>query len=497
MNRLDNALLTITETRMADQITIDSGISGFKLLQQAGKAAFNAITQYLSINDRILVMCGVGNNGGDGLVVAAHLIEHGYTVTTVLIGDKQDLRHEASKALDALPQSYLEWSCILLEEFTVVVDALIGAGLNRPVAGVLEEAIDAINASNLKVISIDIPSGVNGDSGEVYGTAIEASYTVTFFRKKTGHLLYPGRFLCGSTVVVQIGIDPSVLSSIRPTRFENGPLMWQDTLPVPTWNTHKYKRGHALIVSGGPISSGAARLAARASLRVGAGLVSIIGSKESSLVNAAHVTAEMIKVVSFPVDLQELLQDNRYTSITFGPGFGTGETTHEWVKVMLIAASAVVLDADALTSFEECPEMLFDWIKKSEADVVITPHAGEFTRLFKFEDVDRKSKIEVALCAAKLSGAIVVFKGPDSVIAHPDGRTVINAIAPPWLATAGTGDVLAGTIGGCLAQNVNAFDAACAACWIHSRAAQILGPGMIASDLETRYPEVLQSIYRL
>jgi hydroxyethylthiazole kinase-like uncharacterized protein yjeF len=380
----------------------------------------------------------------------------------------------------------------------LIIDALFGAGLSRTVEGEAHAMIAAINANGAPVLAVDLPSGINGTSASVMGIAVDATETVTFFRKKPAHLLLPGRMHCGRVRLADIGIPPEVLGEIRPQTFENDPDFWRAAFPVPRIDGHKYARGHVLAVSGDAAATGAARMAARGALRAGAGLVTLASPREALAINAAALTAVMVRPVDAAIEFGELLTDKRYNTCIIGPGAGTGERTCDFVHIALHAQRHLVLDADALTSFASNPERLFESIKSSEdAQVVLTPHEGEFPRLFS--DLSNKhpgrSKLERARAAAERCGAVVLVKGPDTTIAAPDGRATIAANAPPWLATAGSGDVLAGIIAGLLAQGVPAFEAASIGVWMHGEAAAEAGPGLIAEDLTETLPAVHRRIY--
>jgi hydroxyethylthiazole kinase-like uncharacterized protein yjeF len=295
--------------------------------------------------------------------------------------------------------------------------------------------------------------------------------------------------------LADIGIDAGVLDEIRPLTFENIPEFWREAFPVPRIDGHKYARGHAVVISGDMAATGAARLAARGALRAGAGLVTLASPRDALAVNASALTAVMIRAIDTKAEFADLLADKRLNACVIGPGAGVGERSRDLVLSALSAQCGLVLDADALTSFAEVPDQLFDAIKASGyPQVVLTPHQGEFQRLFS--DIGSKhslhSKLELVRAAAQRSGAIVLLKGPDTVVASPDGRAAISANAPPWLATAGAGDVLAGIVAGFLAQGVAAFEAACMATWMHGEAGSEAGPGLIAEDL----PEVLPAVFR-
>ena len=331
------------------------------------------------------------------------------------------------------------------------------------------------------------------------GAAINAIETVTFFRRKPAHLLMPGRKHCGRRVrVADIGIDAGVVNEIRPQTSEDVPQSWQKSFPVPDIDGHKYARGHAVVLSGELASTGAARLAARGALRAGAGLVTVASPRDALAVNAAALTAVMVRAVDTVVEFADMLDDKRLNSIVIGPGAGVGGRTRDLVHTALSAKRGLVLDADALTSFAEAPERLFESIKASEdPQVVLTPHEGEFPRLFSDSSNKHpgRSKLERVRDAAVRCGAVVLLKGPDTVVASPDGRASIASNAPPWLATAGAGDVLAGMIAGLLAQGAPAFEAACIGVWMHGEAAREAGPGLIAEDLTEVLPAVFRRLY--
>jgi NAD(P)H-hydrate epimerase len=375
-----------------------------------------------------------------------------------------------------------------LDSLHLVIDALFGAGLKRPLDGIAAETVAAVNGSGTPVLAVDVPSGLDGASGAAAGTVIEATETVTFFRLKPGHVLYPGRRLCGTVRVADIGIPARVLSEIGATTFLDGPRLWGAQLRWPRAEGHKYARGHALVVSGTATATGACRLGARGALRAGAGLVTVASPLEAVSVNAAHLTAIMLQPFEGPEGLAALLADTRKNAVLIGPGAGVGEATCRLVEAALRSTAAAVLDADALTSFCGALVRLRTAIADRAAPVVLTPHDGEFDRLF---GAVAGSRLERARHGAAESGAVVLLKGADTVIASPEGRAAINANAPPWLATAGAGDVLAGFIAGLLAQGVAAFEAAAAAAWMHGAAAAGFGPGLIAEDLPERLPAVL------
>jgi len=488
-------LLTTAEMADADRLAIAGGIAGSELMESAGRAVAEAVAERHPSGRRILVVAGPGNNGGDGFVAARLLAERGARVEVMLLGDVGRLKGDAALAAKKWTGPVAAAEPRALAGAEVVIDALFGAGLDRPVQGTARALIEAINAGNAPVYAVDLPSGINGTSGSALGVAVKATHTVTFFRKKPGHLLLPGRLHCGTVAVADIGIPAAVLGKIAPKTFENVPLLWRRDFPRPRLDGHKYNRGHAVVVSGPLWSTGAARLAARGALRAGAGLVTIASPRDALAVNAAASLAVMVRPVDGAAELAKFLSDRRLNAVAIGPGVGVGEATCERVLAALSGERAVVLDADAMTSFAADPQRLAKALQARSAQAtILTPHEGEFSRYFGALDdkIQALSKLERARSAAKLVDAVVVLKGADTVVAAPDGRAAISANAPAYLATAGAGDVLTGMATGLLAQGMPAFAAAAAAVWLHGEAAAAFGPGLIAEDL----PEMLPRVYR-
>lgn len=486
-------LLTTAEMAEADRLAIASGISGIELMENAGRAVAD-VTDRMQ-RQRVTVVAGPGNNGGDGFVAARHLSERGHKVRLCFVGEPKKLKGDAALAAKRWDGTVEEASPAALADCDIIVDALFGAGLDRDVEGLPRAMIGAMNAGGVPIVAVDLPSGVNGTSGAIMGAAVNATRTVTFFRRKTGHLLLPGRLNCGTVEVSDIGIPDSVLGSIKPQTFANAPQLWGGMFPKPRSQGHKYSRGHAVVVSGGPSTTGAARLAARGALRAGAGLVTIASPREALAINAAASLAVMVRPVDGSAELAEFLTDKRRNAVVLGPGGGVGAAMREAVLTALRSQAAVVLDADALTSFAEEPDVLFSAISgRTGRPVVMTPHDGEFSRIFS--DINKKmnsnSKLEKTRLAADNSGAVLVYKGADTVVAAQNGHAAIADNGPPSLATAGSGDVLAGMIAGLVAQGMPAFEAANAAVWLHGEAATEFGAGLIAEDL----PDMLPRVYR-
>jgi hydroxyethylthiazole kinase-like uncharacterized protein yjeF len=490
-------VLTAAEMERADRLTIAAGTPGFALMLSAGQAVAEAAMDLVE-EGPILVVAGGGNNGGDGFVAAAELAARGREVSVILLCERDSLQGDAASAARGWKHPVLPFNPQAIGRPALIIDALFGSGLDRIVKGDPHDIIEAINANGAPVLSVDLPSGVNGTTGAVMGIAVRAAETVTFFRKKPAHLLLPGRIHCGRVRVADIGIDARVLAEIRPRTFENMPQAWRKSFPVPKIDGHKYARGHAVVASGDIAATGAARLSARGALRAGAGLVTLASPRDALAVNASALTAVMVRAIDTPGEFAELLTDKRFNASAIGPGAGLGQRTRDFVLTALSAKRRLVLDADALTSFADAPDHLFEAIKASDGpQVVLTPHEGEFPRLFS--DISNKypqrSKLERVRAAAERSGAVVLLKGPDTVVASPDGRAAIAANAPPWLATAGAGDVLTGMIAGMLAQGVAAFEAATIGVWMHGEAAREAGPGLIAEDLPETLPAVTRRLY--
>ncbi len=475
-------ILTPQQMYDADRLAIDHGLSSVKLMENAGRAVVDAIIKRYR-KCAVAVICGPGNNGGDGFVVARLLAAKKWTVRAYLVGERNALKGDA-----AVMAAKWKGRVGTFKDFEagiggktghrLIVDAIYGAGLNRDFPGSLA---DGMHGAGIPIVSIDVPSGVDGLTGQVRGASPIADLTVTFFRKKPAHVLQPGRRLCGEIVVADIGIPDQVADEMPIRIYENV----KPELPDVRAFEHKYQRGHAIVWSGPELNTGAARLAAQAAARIGAGLTSIVGTREALRVHAAHVTSIMLKPCESLDDLRLLLEDKRITAFCIGPAAGVNDDTRKAVLRVLKSGVATVLDADALTVFADEPEALFTAIKsRSERLVVLTPHEGEFVRLFKGLDADPQNKIERACAAAKKSGAVVVLKGTDTVIANPNGFAMVNTNAPSTLATAGSGDVLAGIMTGLMAQGMDGYGVACAAVWLHGDAAnRVKRRTLVAEDL--------------
>jgi hydroxyethylthiazole kinase-like uncharacterized protein yjeF len=479
-----SALLSVSQMAEADRLSVQVGISAFDLMAHAGAAVAHAIITRWTTRP-LLVLCGPGNNGGDGFVAAQRLAEAGWPVRVAMLGARDSVKGEAHRHAERWQGNVEALGPEVLEGAELIVDALFGAGLRGPLTGAALDTLAAVDKGRAPMIAIDVPSGVMGDTGAVLGAAC-AVLTVTFFRKKPGHLLLPARRLCGEVLVVDIGTPPSVLDVLAPGAFENDPAHWLAHLPMATDAGNKHTRGHALIFGGYPMT-GAARMAARAAARAGAGLTTIAVSELALPAYAASLTSIMVRPFVTPADFIHLLDRSRYSAWLIGPGAGANKETFERTLAMLATGCPTVIDADAITVFQDDATALDRAIV---GPCVLTPHDGEFKRVFDAAG----DKLTRTRAAAKRCGAVVVLKGRDTVIAAPDGRAIINTNAPATLATAGSGDVLGGIILGLMAQGMNAFLAAAAGVWLHGAAATDFGPGLLAEDLPDLLPRVFQRL---
>ncbi|UCI05809.1 NAD(P)H-hydrate dehydratase [Mesorhizobium sp. B1-1-8] len=499
---MTNELLSPAEMAEADRLAIAAGpLDGFGLMRRAGEAVAAVVLARYAAATKVHVLCGPGNNGGDGYVVAKLLAGAGVDVAMWVSGRPRAGSDAAIAAADCLLERR-PLSAFAAAPGSIVVDALYGAGLSKPLSGDAARAVEIATDLKLPVVAVDLPSGVSGESGVILGTAFRATTTVTFARKKPGHLLLPGRERCGEIVLADIGIGDAIIAQVAPQTFDNNPALWLEEFPVPAVDAHKYRRGHVGIFSGGPSATGAARLSALAAARSGAGAVTVLSPANAMQVNAAHLTSIMLRKADAIEDVHDFVGDRRASSFVLGPGFGIGDKARDFALAVLArkrqdgGIEGLVLDADGITSFRNAASTLFEAAARPDAPALtMTPHEGEFGRLFpEIAGDEALSKLAKARAAAVRANAILVYKGPDTVIAAPDGRAAINSNGAPWLATAGSGDVLAGIIAGLLAQGMPAFEAACAAVWIHAEVGSRFGPGLIAEDLPSAMVPVLREL---
>lgn len=500
------SLLTAVQMRDAEALAMAQGVSGYAMMCAAGQAVVDVMMQRLPLLDhRFWVLCGAGNNGGDGFVVARLLMAQGFAVQCVCSLGLDGLRGDALTAAQdfkALAGGAIQpLSMFAPQRGDVVVDALFGTGLTRAIEGEALDAIKRLRASKATVFAVDIPSGYDANTGEPCGSiaqAVKADVTIAFAAKKPAHVILPAKSACGEVVLVDIGIESCVLA--QPTNLlENHPLLWRKLMPLPRMDSHKYARGAVLVVGGDKAHTGAARMAARAAARI-CGAVTIACDDASLPIYAAHCTAIMTEIAEDAAAIEALLSGLRRYAVVAGPASGINRRTRGAVLSALQVGAPLVIDADALSVFsmeDGAREILFAAIKRSSSPVVMTPHEGEFHRMFatkKDELSMLHDKLSRARAAAQMSGAVVLLKGNDTIIAHPDGRTVVNTNAPAYLATAGAGDVLAGLIAGWMATGMTAFDAACASAYVHGRAAEIGGLGLIADELPELIPLALSEM---
>lgn len=482
----EHVLLTPEEARTADTWAMENGKTGTELMEAAGRAVADTIVEYvgtpLEVGGEVLILCGPGNNGGDGYVVARFLEEWGYPVKVIATVDRESLKGDARKmarkwkgATELIGESKVNGAA-------VVVDSLFGTGFNKELEGELADLVIEANRADAFKVAVDVPSGLNANTGNSIGVCFQADATITFFRKKSGQLVAPGRFYCGGAEhihVADIGIPEAALEDIEPLHFSNEPALWSQHFPFQGPSSHKYNRGHMLVLGGKEPTLGASRLASMSGLRVGAGLVTLAAPSESYAIQAGAMDDVMVRRFDSAFGFIGIMSDPKINTVLLGPGAGVGEKTAELVMQATMKGRNLVLDADALTSLAGRIDVLKD---ASNCEMVLTPHEGEFARLFPNLDF-KADRIKAARDAARLSGCTVVLKGVSTVIASVDGRVSISSNAPSWLSVGGTGDILSGMIGGLLAQGMPAFEAASAAVWMHGEAAMKAGRGLIASDL--------------
>ncbi len=531
-------LLTSNQMQALERSAIDSGfVAGLTLMERAGQGVCDAVfacwPQFDRQPMRAAVFCGPGNNGGDGFVIARLLAARGWIVAVYLFGHSEKQPPDAKINHDrwAADHEVRPWDRAIFQAEEcpdLIVDAVFGIGLTRALPSDVTDMLDDTTrahwpqARNIKVVAVDCPSGLNLDTGQVPGAAArapKADLTVTFHSPKPGHYLEEGPTLCGTIRVVDIGLegeahercsvmqppDPERLRLVEP-RYRNKPLEhWPVALVAKMRRGgHKYEHGHVVVFAGDVGRGGAGRMAARSALRAGAGLVTLLCPPQALQENAARLDAVMLRALA-PEEALTDVADHRVSGFVLGPGMGVSHRTRERVEQALRIRPGgagcddpvVVLDADALTSFAEAPQQLFD---QTHDRTVLTPHEGEFARLFPdLGQAERgaMSKVQAVRLAARRAGCIVLLKGPDTVIAQPDGGASVHAACydrdAPWLATAGAGDVLAGLIAGLAAPSAAAslFNMVEVAAWLHVEAARSFGPGLIAEDLPDLIPKVL------
>lgn len=484
-------LLTPNEMAQVDAGAEAAGARTETLMENAGAAVAAAAREIWPKARRVLVLAGPGMNGGDGFVAARRLSEAGREVVVALLTPRDGLKGDAGRAAALWPGRVIRLSEAAFDACDLVIDALFGAGLSRPLTGAAAAAVEAANASGKPILAVDVPSGLDGATGRPVGDlCVKAHASVTFVRLKPGHLLLPGRVLCGDVTLVDIGAPETVVQGVGAKAYLNRPDLWRAALPEPSIEGHKYSRGHVAVWSGPELATGASRLTALSALRAGAGAVTLVGERAALKEHAAHLTAVMLRETGED-GWAAFLSKRKVAAAVVGPGAGATPETERALRQAVGAGAHVVMDADVFSLFEGRADALAALIATGAGHTVLTPHEGEFRRLFGPEPADAPSKLERARAAAARIGATLVLKGPDTVVASPDGRASIADNAPPYLATAGAGDVLAGLCAGLLAQGAPGFEAASAAAWLHGEAATMVGRGLIADDLPSALPRVL------
>jgi NAD(P)H-hydrate epimerase len=470
-------ILNTEQMQMLEHKTAETGISRVEMMERAGNAVAAFIRRTYS-PCKILVCCGPGNNGGDGIVTAIALRKQGWRVTLASDCFDQTCSKQTAHFRKQWAHSVISLAEAKKEHWDLIVDALFGIGLPRPITGIYLDTIAWMNASGVPIVSIDMPSGINSDTAQIEGIAVNARQTVTFQHIKIGQVLLPGLSHVGQLIVVDIGL----LKDTCYTAQINTPHIWQKHLPHLSLTDHKYARGQ-LVILGGNTITGASRLAAHAARRMGAGMVIVLcDSRVIPIYNR-----EPGLIVHDISHLDQYLEDSRTTGFLIGPGFGVGKETCMLTQRLIQSGHPCVIDADAITSFAKNSQDLF---ALNLSKCVLTPHHGEFVRVFS----EKETKIASTYLAAKESGATVLYKGADTVIS--DGEEVyVNTNGSPHLATAGTGDVLAGMIAGLLARDVTPLDAALIASWLHADCAERIGHGLIAEDISNALPAALKDLY--
>jgi hydroxyethylthiazole kinase-like uncharacterized protein yjeF len=483
--RSPHALLNVVSARAIDKAAIAAGTPDVELMERAGAATAAAIrARWQPVPT--LVLAGPGNNGGDGFVIARLLAEAGWQVKVACPRDLKQLNGAALAMANRWTGHMSPLDVSQLADAELVVDALFGTGLARPLDGEVRALVEAVNARGVPVVAVDIATGIDSDTGAILGAAVKADLTVTFFRRKPGHLLLPGRACAGEVVVSDLDVAPKVYAKIPVSLFANAPGLWLDAFPWPTADSHKYTRGHAVLL-GGTAMTGAARLAAHAAQRIGAGLVTIAADPSVVQLYAAWRADLLVTAVEGLDGFRDLLTDKRLNAVLLGPGSGCDARLARAIAAALDAETALALDADCFRVLADSGNGL---LKRLGSRVIMTPHEGEFARLFG----KPQPRLESALKAAWDTGATIVLKGSDTIVAGADGKAVINTGAPPQLATAGSGDVLAGLVVGLLANRLPPMLAGIIACWVHGNAASLFGPGLLAGDLPDLIPRVLAGL---
>ena len=479
---------TIHSINRADRVVSSKTMKNFEkkeflkkesyfFMKNAGKQAFNLIRKNFKNKQPIIVLCGPGNNGGDGFIIAKCLINHGYETEVYALSNKKTYKGDALKALNEYGEKIKKISLFRIKKNALIVDAIFGIGLSRRIKGILKKIFNQINKSNNKVVSIDIPSGISSDTGKILGCAIKADYTVTFHTKKLGHLFEPGKEFSGKLKVVDIGFDKT---KMKKRYIVNSPHLWIKYFPWKKTSDHKYSRGRVVVYGGQKEFTGATILSTQAALRTGVGSAKIICSKDTLQIYSLKFPSVLKTEINDIYRLEKFLKKEKITSVLIGPGSGSNNKVKEITKLILKKVKYVVLDADALTCFKGDLKSLYSLLDKNK---IITPHLGEFQKIFP-KIKNNLNNIDKAISAVKLIKSNIILKGPSTIIACYNKKIVINDHASSELAVIGSGDVLSGMIVSLLGEKkMNPFLAGCAATWLHGDIAKNHGKGLIAEDL--------------
>ena len=495
---MSSTIFTSESSYELDRLCISRGITFSDLIENAGKSAFIKIEKKIipslkEFNNKILILCGPGNNGGDGLVIAKYLLKSGYMVDICFpILNKSKINKYTNEKLKNLDICAQKFNDLNLNKYSMIIDSIFGIGLSRNFSNTFIKIVEKINKTKSCKVSIDIASGINSDSGNLMPISIKANHTITFVAPKIGHYLLPGKINSGKIHVVSIGEKKSEISKAKKLSKVklNIPETWIKNFKWPSMTDHKYKRGHILVKSGPLTSTGASRLAAVTALRSGAGAVTLASETNALAVNASHLTSVMLKEINNTEEFFNFVKEKKIKTLIIGPGSGVNQMVKGLVIRAIKEEIEFVLDADGLTSFEKNPDELFDLLRKRRKrnNIILTPHEGEFNKLFKF---GKMSKIDKANKAADITNSTILFKGNDTVISSPKKITFLSKESSPFLSTAGSGDVLAGICGSFLAQGMKSHFAAGAASWLHNEIGIQAGPGLIAEDMNKFLSKVI------
>lgn len=486
-------ILSAAEMKKADAAAIAAGTPAHALVSAAAAGLAGAIENFMP-PCRVLFLCGAGHNGSDGFVAAQMLSKkEGWQVRVACLVKKNELKGDAAEAAAAWEGATENLNSNLpVHQTDLIVDAVFGTGFSGSLPPEMVILFDKIRAKNIPVIAADIPSGIDATSGAIAEGTLKADLTVVFCRKKIAHVLAATRAYLGALQLSAIPVDDAHVAALGTSVFENHPALWLPNFPFPSAETHKYARGH-VTVYGGPVRTGAACLAAHAAQVAGAGVVSIACAAEQKTIYSLYRASLMVDVWGSEEDFKSLLRDERANVTVIGPGGGRSGAEAERLRAatlnaLSMAGKTLVLDGDVFSVFKNDADTLFRHLSKHH---ILTPHEGECTRLF---GEIKGSKVERARAAARKAGAIVVLKGFDTVVAAPDGTTVVNTNGTPILATAGSGDVLAGLVAGFAAQGMPSFMAALAAVWLQADAARLYGPGLTAEEIINNINQSLKSL---